>query len=723
MGRRLYYDTETRCAVPINYGTDRYVRSAECMIVTWALDDAPVKIWDRLADPTWPDELQDALGDWDTTIIAHEAAFDRGITTFALQFPSHIARWRCTRAQAYAHGLPGSLELLGMVLGVDEDKKKIAEGAQLIQVFCVPRSDGTFVQPVEAPEKWEAFKRYAIRDTDSLRAIHRKLPTHNYSGDNLILWHLDQLINERGFGFDVAFAKKAVKFLAAAKERSDADLAQRTDGAVESATQRSRLLAYLQNKWAPELTNLTASNIRSLLETDDLHPEMRYLLETRLEAGKSSGAKYRRGIEVMGPGDRLRYGLQYGGAGRTGRWSGKGFQVHNMPRPTLNVKRPDGEIDLVAVDAEYIDDVVMPGIVDGKALDNPEVYGGPNEAASLALRHTIIAAPGNELIVADWSNIESRVLAWIADEEWKLKVYREIDAGAKLDTYKILFSQFFGTPVEQVNDTERQSGKVCDLSFGFGGGVGALVTMAAGYQMDLDSLPALVLPRAREDYRHQADENWQRAFLSGADYGLEPDTYRACDVLKQSYRATNARINQLRYDIDRATKHAVQNPGALVTVARSKVWVTGGESGTWLIIELPSGRRLLYASPRISTTESVDALTGEIKPRMGITYATARGKTWRRERSWSGLFLENIVQAIANDVLRYAMLQVGYDTKDSGVSPTPIVLHVHDEIGLEMPIGSYSTEQLVKVMTTPAPWAQGLPLAAKGWSGPRYGKR
>jgi len=164
-----------------------------------------------------------------------------------------------------------------------------------------------------------------------------------------------------------------------------------------------------------------------------------------------------------------------------------------MSRPVLNVRRQDGRIELSPVKATYIDSVIIPGIYNNAALVNPMVYGGPNEAAALALRHVITAAPGNELVVADWKNIESRILAWLANETWKLRAYEANDRGEGQDLYKLLFSQFFGVDVASVNDTERQSGKVSELAFGFGGAVGALVTMAAGYQMDLDPLAAIVL--------------------------------------------------------------------------------------------------------------------------------------------------------------------------------------------------------------------------------------
>jgi DNA polymerase len=355
----------------------------------------------------------------------------------------------------------------------------------------------------------------------------------------------------------------------------------------------------------------------------------------------------------------------------------------------------------------------------------------PNEAASLCLRHVIAAAPGNELVVCDWSNIESRVLAWLANETWKLEAYRAVDRGEGVDLYKLLFSQFFGMAVKDIGDTERQGGKVIELACGFGGGVGAIVTMAQIYQLDLEPLAGLVLPRATDDQRKKAYKAWRRAFLKNEDYLLEPKVYQACDVLKQTYRASNTAIDDLRHEMDKATKTAVKQPGTVFTVGRCKIWAVAAR---WLIIELPSGRRLLYANPRLEHEVEKDPEGGKDIVREYISYATARGKTWLRERSWSGLFIENPVQAVANDVLRGALLRVDADAWTVPAIATflhalppeersAICLHVHDEIVLDVPIGSYPLERLLALATEGFPWSVGLPLAAAGWSGPRYGKR
>jgi DNA polymerase len=732
-----YYDTETRSKTDISLGLDLYTRDAECLIVTFAIDDASTQIWQPWCEPAIPADFQRAIDDPDMIFVAHNAAFDIMILQRCLNIHVPLERFRCTRAQAYSHGLPGSLETLGKVLGLAEDQAKIVgDDYKLIDTFCCPQgTTGQFIQPGDAPDAWKRFCTYAIRDTDALREIYKRLPTANYTGINLSLWHLDQLINERGFQFDAKLAEAAVAFLSSAKVAGDAATKELTANEVHAATQRNRLLKYLQEKLNVPIANLKASEVREWLEHDDLNPIVRLLLEQRLEAAKSSGSKYARGLRMLGPRGRMRNTIQFNGAGRTGRHSGRGFQPHNMARPVLMVRRETGLIELSPVKASYIDEVILPGIYSQAALNNPLVFGGPTEAAALALRHVITAAPGNELVVADFKNIESVITAWIADERDEIEVFRAAFSDPKnkaKDPYRIQFNRFFGTPVLEVNDTERQAGKVSKLAFGFHAGVGALVTMAAGYQMDLEPLAAIVLPRATEEQKAKAYKAWRRAFLLAEDYELEPKVYQACDVLKQVYRATNTKIDQLAHDLDAATKGAIKSPNvAVYNVGRCKIWSTGA----FLIIEMPNGvDRLLYAQPQI-LVETQPTVDGE-KPWVTetITYSTARGKSWRRERAWSGLFLENIVQKIANMVLRAAMLRVHRDTLlVPSISAylatlpeeerTAISLHVHDELVLDVPKGSYPKARLMEVACTAEPWMAGLPMAADGWINFRYGKR
>jgi len=734
-----YYDIETRSPEPIQHGQDRYFERAEYLIANFARDDDKPQLWDRINGQPMPPDLADAFADPNEIFVAHNMPFDKGGTVRLAGIDLPVERTRCSMACAMSHGYPGSLDALGDVLDLPHDLRKLHTGKDLIRIFCVPNNPTvaelggtpTYNDAKSHPGDWDDFCIYGDRDTVALREIWKRLPKHNYRGENLETWFIDQLINERGFGFDQDLAIAAQTLLERAKAGHEKTMRAATQDEVWAATQRAKLKNYLE-RHGLQLPNMRASTISEWLEHDDLSPELRFLLEARLEASKSSGAKYRRGLEMVGEGNRIRYGIRFSGAGRTGRFSGRGFQPHNMQRPTTYHVKPDGTRSKKPVKADFILDVIVPGIKAGKVLDNEITYGGPNEACANALRCAIVAAPGNELVVADWSNIESRVLAWIAEETWKLDAYRALDAGTGQDLYKLLFAQFFGKPIEEVDDQERQSGKVSELAFGFGGGVGALVTMAAVYEMDLDSLAEHVLASATQERLKKARRAWKRAFLTGDDFELAPRTYMACDVLKQAYRASNDAINKLRHALNDATLGALRQPGTSYSVAKCQVWATG----SFLIIQLPSGRRLLYAKPKLEQEQFIDPETQEISSREYISYLTARGKGWIRERAWSGLFIENIVQAIANDVLRAGLRAVHTDALAvpriasyleliEGAA-TAICLHVHDEVALDVPKGSYAVARLVAKLTTELvaanAWMRGLPLAAKGWCGPVYKK-
>jgi DNA polymerase len=735
----LFLDTETRSRLDISVGTDRYTRAAECRIVTYAFVTGPAKIWLPYKEPC-PRDLKDALDDPEFLILAHNAAFDRLILARSLKIVTGVARWRCTMAGASAHGLPGSLEALGKVCMLTEDEGKLVDDKGLIQTFCcVQPATGEFIEPEDAPEEWQRFCNYAIRDTEALRAIFNRMPQVNYAGVNLRSWMLDQLVNERGFGFDVKLAQAASDFLDRAREASRKVMRENTENQVGSATQAKRLLTYIRNRYDIDIESLRAGDVRDYLESDDLDPILRTVLEERLEAGKSAGTKFKRGLVLAGPEDRIRHWCRWSGAGRTGRHAARGYQPHNMARPAVTVRRPPGHpragrIELEPVKARTIDDVIIPGIYSKAALNNPLVYGGPFEAVAIAVRHGIIAARGNELVVADFKNVETVITAWVAGEESVLNAFRDLFENPKdksKDPYRIIAGRMLGKPPEEVNESERQMGKVAVLAFGFGGGVAALVNMAIAYQMDLEPLAAVVLPTATPEQLERANKAWERAFLTGEDFELDRDTYMACDVLKQAFRTANPAINQMRYDLNTAILEATADKnGTVYHVGRCKIWC----NASFLVIELPSGRRLLYASPQLKQEEVEDPLGGRPWKSRYVTYLTVRGRSWRRERAWSGLYVENIVQAIANDVLRAAMLRVHDDTLTvpeivaylNTLEPyarTAICLHVHDEIGLDVPKGSYPEERLLRVLKYKDEWMEGLPIAADLWTNPRYGKR
>jgi len=736
----LFLDTETRSRLDINVGTDRYTRAAECRIVTYAFVTGEAKIWLPFQDPICPRDLYDALTDPEFLIVAHNAAFDRLVLARSLNLVTPISRWRCTMAGASAHGLPGSLEGLGSVCMLTADEAKLTDDKGLIHTFCEPNpATGNFNEPGDFPAEWARFCAYAIRDTEALRTIWSRLPRSNYDGVNLRSWMLDQLINERGFGFDVKLAQAASDFLDRAREASRKVMLSNTEGQVGSATQAKKLLAYVRNRYGIDIETMRAGDVRDYLEGDDLDPILRTVLEERLEAGKSAGTKFKRGLVLAGPEDRIRHWCRWSGAGRTGRHSARGYQPHNMARPAVTVRRPPGHpragrIELEPVKASTIDDVIIPGIYSGAALSNPLVYGGPFEAVAIAVRHGIIAAQGNELVVADFKNVETVITAWVAGEESVLHAFRDLFDNPKdksKDPYRVIAGKMLGKRPEDVNESERQMGKVCILAFGFGGGVAALVNMSLAYQMDLEPLAAVVLPTATPEQLEKADRAWGRAFLTGEDFELSREVYMACDIMKQSFRTANPAINQMRYDLNTAILEAVADKnGTVYHVARCRVWC----NASFLVIELPSGRRLLYASPILKQEEVEDPLGGRAWRSRYVTYLTVRGRNWRRERAWSGLFVENIVQAIANDVLRAAMLRVHDDTLTvpaikayldtlEPYARTAICLHVHDEIGLDVPKGSYPEERFLRVLKTKDKWMEGLPIAADLWTNFRYGKR
>lgn len=729
-----FFDFETRSKTDIRYGTDRYSTGAEAILLSFARDEAPPQLWDIVGGQPMLPDFADAIADPNEPLVAHNTAFDRTIMKRCLGIDLPIRRYRDTLAQSYSHGLPGSLEMLGIVLEIPVDEQKRADEKQLIQLFCCPNEHGKFYDRYTHILEWDRFCDYSLWDSIALRSVFKKLPAHNYTGINLQAWWLDQLINERGFGFDVPLATAAQKLLGFAKQRQDMETDALTGGAAWSATQRGKLLAWFEQSGL-KLPNMKAATMREWLTHDDLDPVHRLMIELRLEAAKSSGSKYRRGLEIYGERERIRWAKQFNGAGRTGRWSGRGFQPDNMMRPVTAGKDAEGNSITLPVDANYIEAVIIPGIMSGEALSNPLLYGGPNEACANALRGAIIPdailAENNELSVSDWSNIEGRVLAWLAEEQWKLDAYRAQDRGEAVDGYKLLFSRFFGVDPSVVNDQERQMGKVIDLACGFGGSVGAFVAMAAGYNMDLDKVPDLILPKADPAMLKKAEKAWKRAFTRSEDYGLSPRTFIGCHILVQLYRQSNAAINDLRYEVDRATKDAVRNPGKLFNVAKCKIWSTG----SWLIIQLPSGRRLTYCKPKMEVKRETDPETGKVSTSEYISYMTARGKSWRRESAWSGLFIENIVQAIANDILRAGLLMVHEDTLSIPEivaylqrvgAQTAICLHVHDEIATDVPVGSYPKKRIVHAMTTMLlerhSWMRGLPLAAKAWIGKRFKK-
>lgn len=358
----VHLDCETRSPVPIRAGIFRYSAECELLLLAWAVDDGPVQLWDAANETLMPTGLKELLEDQSVTLIAHNAAFEQAVFAHTLPwFPITPTRWRCSMVRALAHALPGKLETLAQVLGLEE--QKLAEdGKKLIRLFCIPPGKRlkrkTYADRTTHPAEWEQFKEYCRQDVRTEAEAWKKMPDWNYPRNKkeLRLWHQDQQINQRGFGADEELCNAAIKAIATAQDDLGEQAHELTGGDVESATQRDALFAYLQPLLAEEgleLPNMQAATLEKILEKDELPAWLRELLTVRLQASTSSTAKYKRALEAVSADGRLRGSLQFAGAKRTERWAGRIIQPQNFPRPTMS--REDIEIAIAALKAGTAD--------------------------------------------------------------------------------------------------------------------------------------------------------------------------------------------------------------------------------------------------------------------------------------------------------------------------------------------------------------------------------
>lgn len=761
---KLWIDTETFSPVPIKAGVHRYAEEVEVMLFAWALDDGPVQVWDVTSGEAMPAGLQAALDDDNDEIEvwAHNSHFDRtairsdrrkqlGAAQLAAR---QLHRWRDTMVQAYAHSLPGSLDMLCQVLGVAQDKAKDKEGKALVRMFCMPDTKGNRNTRETHPEQWAKFITYAGQDIVAMRECHRIMPKWNYpnNASEVALWHLDQRINDRGMCIDTRLAESAVRAVTQAQAKLARQTVEMTGGQVQAATQRDALLAHVLEAYGVALPNLQASTLERRIADPDLPESLRELLAVRLQASTTSTAKYNVLIRSTSSDGRLRGTKQFNGAGRTGRWAGRLFQPDNLPRPTMK----DAAIEL--------------GIEALKADAADLVFDNVMSLTSNTIRGCIIAPPGKKLVVADLSNIEGRGQAWLAGEQWKLQAFRDFDAGTGHDLYALAYAKSFGVTPEEVmtnkktgDGSMRQIGKVQELALGYEGGVGAFVTFAAVYGIDLEDLPTKVLPAADDELVAEARDflTWLVA-QKGQTFGLSDDAFVACDVLKRAWRRAHPAISDLWADLAFAARCAIESPGATYNLAEPELQALSAQAngrkrsgafhrrapiklrrdGNWLRIVLPSGRVLCYPSPRVEEVNGKDTVTY-----MGIDQYTRK---WSRLKTYGGKLFENICQAVARDVMGHNMAAIeavrpvatwqpvmgtfrDEETGELFESPIgargldangyEIVLTVHDEVITEAPdSGEFNAEHLASLLAANPPWAPDMPLAAAGFETTRYRK-
>lgn len=687
----LYLDLETFCDVPITAGTHRYAERVEVMLFAWAVDEGPVSVWDVTTGAPMPAALEAALLDADE-VWAQNSHFDRTVLRHAMPGVATalpLRMWRDTMVQALAHGLPGALDALCGVLAVPSDKAKDKAGKQLIQLFCKPRPATAKIARANSkthPVEWARFISYAGDDIVAMREVRRRLPVWNYTGAELALWHQDQAINDRGVAIDLGLADAAVR----AVERAQKGLAKRTvemtNGEVQAATQRDAMLMHVLSEYGVDLPDMQMATLERRIADPDLPEGLRELLQIRLQASTTSTSKYKTLMRGTSTDGRLRGTLQFCGASRTGRWAGRLFQPQNLPRPTLKQGAIDFGIETLKGDcADLFTDNVM-------------------QLTSSSIRGCIVAPSGRKLVIADLSNIEGRDQAWLAGEAWKLKAFRAFDAGTGHDLYKLAYGKSFGIAPDEVTKEQRQVGKVQELALGYEGGVGAFVTFAAAYGIDLDELAAQAAGAIPGNVWGQAHImlDWHRK--KGRDpvqaLGLTERAWLTCESFKLAWRDAHPAISGYWKELDSTVRDAIENAGNTFHCRTLKI----RRDGNWLRIVLPSGRAVCYPSPQLVDNK--------------ITYMGVNqySRKWCRLQTYGGKIFENVCQAVARDVMAHNMPAIeaaGYQ----------IVLTVHDEVICETPDSDdFNEEHLSGLLAANPPWAMDMPLAAAGFQTTRYRK-
>ena len=645
MGHELSIDLESFSDIDlIKCGVYAYADSPafEILLFAYSFDGGETQIIDLAQGEKFPAEVEEAIFDVSVTKTAYNANFER--TCLSKHFGRYIPpeSWHCSAVQAAMLALPRSLEDVGRVLGLDEQKMK--EGKELIRYFCVPckptKANGGRIRnlPRHAPEKWELFKTYCKRDVDVEKSIRRKLHNFPIPESEMELYRLDQRINDRGVLVDMGLVRNAVSCEHLHKEVVTKRAYELTG--LENPNSVAQLKGWLGDM-GMEAESLSKKAVAEMIaETDG---EVEELLRLRLLMAKTSVKKYEAMERSVCSDGRVHGMLMFCGANRTARWSGKIVQIQNLPKNYL----PDLELARDLVKQGRFEDIEL-------------LYDSTPNVLSELIRTAFIPKPGCRFVVADFSAIEARVLAWLSGEQWRLDVFT---SHGKI--YEASASSMFHVPMEEITKTSplRQKGKLAELGLGFGGAAGALISMGA------------------------------------LDMGL---TEEELPPLVAAWRKANPHITQFWWDVDAAAIKAVREKqktkvGKIIFEYKSGI----------LFITLPSGRKLSYVKPRMAVNKF---------GRDGLTYeGISENKKWSRIETYGPKLVENIVQGTARDLLAEAMLRV----EEKGY---PIVMHCHDEIIAEMPEGTGSVDEMCEVMAVQPEWAEGLPLRADGYQCSFYQK-
>lgn len=745
--KSIHADVETRSPVDLKKcGAYVYFEHPETdvLMMAYRLDDGPLKVW--LRGQPCPADLAQAIRDG-AIISAWNAAFEHlafDLLADRHGWPRpHEDQYLDTAAAAAAMALPRALGDAAEALNLPIQKDK--EGYRLIRKFSIPRRPrgdeppGLYWnEPEDHPADFALFVKYCMRDVETEEAAAARIVP--LSAAEHQLWLLNERINRRGVRIDVMSARSTLVLADKAKARLDRDMRETTGGYVRKCSEPGRLVEWVKNQGA-ELGSAAKSEITDLLEFDDLPGAVRKALEIRQEAAKTSVSKLGAMLDRSNADSRVRGTSMYHAAG-TGRFQSQGVNFNNLPRPRklYETALSNGELDTVSLfEAFRKEDPELLTFLHGPEL------GRPLHLVSDAIRGFIWAAPGRDLLQADYSGIEGAVIAWLADETWKLQALQEIlDDPSLPDMYRRTAADIMGTTTDVITKKHplRQSvGKVSELALGYQGGVSAFYSMAKGYGVKLDPLYGPVWESASEERRAKAVKRYEACLKRGKSNTTElsREAWIACELIKVGWRAANPAIAQSWSDLEDAIREAIRTPGTQHTAARCTYLLAKG----FLWCRLPSGRCLAYGAPKLkdqvwakikledgdwSDAEVMDREQAETLERRGEVKiegrtspkATALGvnattKKWERFALYGGLAAENNTQAAARDLLVNGM----WKAENAGY---PVISTVYDEIITEVPRGFGSVEEFERLICELPEWAAGLPLSASGWRGKRYRK-
>lgn len=658
MERHLSIDIETRSGVDIGKtGLYRYAQDGEFSILLFAykMDDNPVEIVDLENGEEIPPVIRVALADAGVIKHAYNAAFEWYCLNRA-GYGTPLSQWRCTMIHGMYCGYPAGLDAAGKAVGLPQDKQKLAAGKALIRYFCTPcrptKSNGgrRWNLPRHAPEKWALFKEYCRQDVVTENEILKRLGFFPVPDAEEHLWQMDIRMNAFGVRVDTGLIEGALA-IGDISTQELTEEAYRLTG-LDNPNSPSQILEWLSSRTGTDLPNLQKATVEEALRREDIPDNARRVLEIRQQMGKTSVRKYAAMQAAKCGDDRIRGLTQFYGASRTGRWAGRLVQMQNLPRNYLKT-------------LDYARNLVKARNYEGIRL----LYGNVPDTLSQLIRTAFIPSEGHKFVVADFSAIEARVIAWLAGEQWVNEVFA---THGKI--YEATASQMFHVPIEKIvkGNPEyalRQKGKVATLALGYQGGPHALVSMGA------------------------------------LDMGL---TEEELPDIVQRWRNANPRIRDLWYAVEEAalqTMFTAQPQGVRGLIFRLEGDLVFGQS--FLTVQLPSGRKLFYPRPFLQENQF---------GKMAVHYSALgqQSHKWEVTSTYGGKMTENIVQAVARDCLAEVLKRI----ENLGLQ---VVFHVHDEVIIDASV-DVTVEQICSLMAEPVPWAEGLVLKGAGFENGYYMK-